>query len=63
LSIAIRIAKEVFEDQALLATYYNHAGFQHFELGQYAEALKHYNLAVSNDIANGTWLYNRGLCK
>jgi tetratricopeptide (TPR) repeat protein len=45
-SIAIRIAKESFEDSGLLASYYNHAGYQHFELGQYLEALKHYNLAV-----------------
>lgn len=62
-SIAIRIAKESFEDSGLLASYYNHAGYQHFELGQYLEALKHYNLAVSNDSSNPTWFYNRGLCK
>ena len=47
----------------MLAEYYNYAGVQHFELGQLDEALKHYNLAVTCDHSNGTWLFNRGLCK
>ena len=31
-SVAIRIAKENFEDNRILAGYYNYAGYQHFEL-------------------------------
>jgi len=31
-SVAIRIAKENFEDNRTLAGYYNYAGYQHFEL-------------------------------
>ena len=30
-AVAIRIAKEI--DDLALPTYYNHAGYQHFELG------------------------------
>ena len=47
----------------LLFSFIDHAGFQHFELGQLDEAVKHYDLAVRHDPQHGVWLYNRGLAK
>ena len=63
-TVAIRIEKTSDNpDHKNLAEFYNHAGVQHYELGQLEEALKHYDLAVEYDDQTGTYKYNRGLVK
>ena len=64
-SLAIRIAKDKKkerENDGDLAKYYNSAGFMHYELAQYDEAQKHYDMAIRTG-AEASHYYNSGLCK
>lgn len=52
-SVAIRLCETTKEEKHKtgnkLAEYHNYAGVQHFELGQFDEALNHYNIAIEKD--------------
>lgn len=48
-TVAIKIAKDENEDNKIIAEYYNLAGLQHFELGQFDEALQHYSFSIELD--------------
>lgn len=50
-------------DPKQIADHWNFCGQCHYELGQYEEALRHYESAVKKDNQNGNYFYNRALVK
>lgn len=59
--MAIKIEFERKSSNKELASYYNYAGLQHFEMGQLTEALQYYTKAVDIEKTNGMYLYNKAV--
>jgi len=61
-STAIKIeSKKVPNDNEKIAKYYMLAGQANQMLGQYEEALTHYEIAIKKKNSDGIFYYNRGL--
>lgn len=47
----------------MISEHWNYAGQCYYELGQYEEALRHYESAIKKDNANGLFFFNRAQVK
>lgn len=63
MAIKLDSAPNAGADNKTIAEHWNFCGQCYYEMGQYEEALRHYESAVKKDNQNGLYYYNRALVK